>query len=218
MANYVNGRRRLTSFSEHALVIAEAERIAGLLSNGQSNPANLCAEEAADYGNAIAILRNANLETSLQTVADRYVQFVKITGSEDIIKGAECLLKHNPANRETRTMQQVVDELVALKENRQASTRYVGDLRARLNTLAKKFPENVDTVTTVPLQSWIDSMSAAPQTGRNFRQTASTLFKFAEARGYISKGKNPVTGTEQIKSHNRQVSGVKLPRVKRNWI
>jgi len=202
VANYVNGRRRLTSFSEHALAIAEAQRIAGLLSSGQSVAANLRADETAEYGNAVAILRNAGIETSLQTVADRYVQFVKITGSEDIIKGAECLVKHNPANREPRTIQQVADELVALKENRQASARYVGDLRARLNTLAKKFSVNVDMVTTSDLQSWFDGMDAAPRTVRNFRQTASTLFKFAEARGYIAKGENPVTSTEKIKSKN----------------
>ena len=202
VANYVNGRRRLTSFSKHALAIAEAQRIAGLLSSGQSVAANLRADEAAEYGNAVAILRNANLETSLQTVADRYVEAVKILGAENIVKAAEFYIQRNPAQREPRTMQQVADELVALKENRQASARYVGDLRARLNTLAKKFPENVDTVTTAALQSWFDSMDAAPRTVRNFRQNASTLFKFAEARGYITKGENPVSGTEQIKSKN----------------
>ena len=202
VANYVNGRRRLTSFTEHALATAEAQRIAGLLSSGQSIAANLRADEAAEYGNAVAILRNANLETSLQTVADRYVEAVKILGAENIVKAAEFYIQRNPAQREPRTMQQVADELVALKENRQASARYVGDLRARLNTLAKKFPENVDTVTTAALQSWFDSMDSAPRTVRNFRQNASTLFKFAEARGYISKGENPVTSTEQIKSKN----------------
>jgi len=59
---------------------------------------------------------------------------------------------------------------------------------------------NVDMVTTRDLQTWFDSMDAAPRTVRNFRSHASTLFKFAEAREYIAKGENPVTGTEQIKS------------------
>ena len=202
VANYVNGHRRLTSFSDHEKAVAEANRIAGLLSSGQAIAAELRASEAAEYGNAVAILRNANLKTSLQTVADRYVQFVKITGSEDIIKGAECLVKHTPASREPRTMQQAADELVALKENRKASPRYIGDLRARLNTLAKKFSVNVDEVTTSDLQTWFDGMDAAPRTVSNFRNAASTLFKFAEARGYIAKGENPVAGTERIKHKN----------------
>lgn len=99
VANYVNGRRRLTSFSEHALAIAEAQRIAGLLSTGQSNAANLRADEAAEYGNAIAILRNANLETSLQTVADRYVEAVKILRAENIVKAAEFFIQRKPCTR-----------------------------------------------------------------------------------------------------------------------
>jgi integrase len=202
VANYVNGRRRLFSFSEHASARREAERIAGLLSAGESTAANLRADEVAEYGNAVAILRNANLETSLQTVADRYAEAVKILGAENIVKAAEFYIQRNPAQREPRTMQQVADELVALKENRQASARYVGDLRARLNTMAKKFSVNVDMVTTRDLQTWFDGMDAAPRTIRNFRNTASTLFKFAEARGYIAKGENPVTGTEKIKSKN----------------
>ena len=42
-------------------------------------------------------------------------------------------------------------------------------------------------------------MDAAPRTIRNFRNTASALFKFAEAHSYIAKGENPVLATEKIK-------------------
>ncbi|MDR3413593.1 MAG: site-specific integrase [Formivibrio sp.] len=202
VANYVNGRRRLTSFSDAASAHKEAKRIAELLSSGQAVAAGLRASEAAEYGNAIAILRNANIETSLQTVADRYARMVEIYGSEDVIKAVEVAKEHKPDNITPASLQQIADELVALKENRQASDRYVGDLRARLNTIAKQFPVTADMVTTKDLQTWFDGMDAAPRTVRNFRQTASALFKFAEARGYIAKGKNPVTGTEGIKAKN----------------
>lgn len=202
VANYVNGRRRLTSFSDAGSARADAERIAGLLSSGQAIAADLRAAEAAEYGNAVAILRNAGIETSLQTVADRYVQMVQIYGSEDVVRGIEIAKQHRPENVTPRTMQEIADELVALKENRQASARYVGDLRARLNTIAKQFPMSADMVTTQDLQTWFDKMDAAPRTVRNFRSAASTLFKYAEARGYIAKGTNPVNGTEQIKAKN----------------
>ena len=58
---------------------------------------------------------------------------------------------------------------------------------SRLNTLAKKFSMNVDMVTTRDLQTQFDSMDAAPRTVRNFRSHASTLFKFAEARGKFAR-------------------------------
>ncbi len=71
---------------------------------------------------------------------------------------------------------------------------------------------NVDMVTTRDLQAWFDGMDAAPRTVRNFRSHASTLFQFAEARGYIAKGDNPVTGTEQIKSKNASPIEIYSPK------
>jgi integrase len=202
VANYSGGKRRLQSFSDFPSAKAEAERIAGLISTGESNAANLSGTEAAEYGNAVAILRNAGIQSSLQTVADRYARMVEIYGSEDIVRAVEIAKAHRPENITPRTLQEIATELVQLKENRQASDRYVGDLRARLNTIAEKFPMSADMVTTQDLQMWFDKMDAAPRTVRNFRSTASTLFKFAEARGYIAKGKNPVVGTEKIQSKN----------------
>jgi integrase len=202
VANYVNGTRRLTSFSEHAPARREAERIAGLLSAGESTAANLRADEAAEYGNAVAILRNASLETSLQTVADRYAEAVKILGSENIVEAAKEYIRRNPVERPARTVRQVADELIEVKTKRKASERYLQDLRYQLNKLCEKFPENVDTVTTGDLQLWFDRLDAAPRTVRNIRSAAAALFRFAEARCYIGKGDNPATATEKIKAKN----------------
>ena len=211
VADYTAGQRRLQSFSDSAKAIAEAQRIGRLLASGETSAAKLGGNEAASYGRAVELLRDAGLETPLELVAARYAQAVTILGSDLVVEAAKFYLQRNPANRETRTVQQVADELVALKENRKASARYVGDLRARLNTLAKKFSMNVDMVTTRDLQTWFDSMDAAPRTVRNFRSHASTLFKFAEARGYIAKGDNPVTATERIKTKNADAIEIYSP-------
>jgi integrase len=45
-------------------------------------------------------------------------------------------------------------------------------------------------------------MNAAPRSVKNFRDTANSLFKFAEARGYIAKGENPVTATQKVATRN----------------
>jgi integrase len=202
VADYTGGFRRMHSFSDFAQARREAERIAGLLSKGEATAANLRNSEAAEYGNAVAILRNANLRTSLQTVADRYVEAVKILGTENIVEAAKFYAKRNPATREPKSVQAVAGELVELKQNRKASVRYLADLKARLNTVARQFPGDIAMVTTGDLQKWFDSMDSAPRTVRNFRNTAGALFKYAEARGYIAKGENPVLATETIKAKN----------------
>jgi integrase len=202
VADYSNGKRRLQSFSDFSAAVAEANRVAGLLSSGQAVAATLRADEAAEYGNAVAILRNANLETSLQTVADRYVEVVKILGSEKLVEAAREYIRRNPVERVPRTVRQVADELIEVKIRRGASDRYLQDLRYQLNKLCEKFSCNVDMVTTGDLQLWFDRLDAAPRTVRNIRSAAAALFKFAEARCYISKGDNPAIATEKIKAKN----------------
>ncbi len=206
------GQRRLQSLSDPAEAIAEAQRISRLLATGDTSAAKLRGSEAASYGRAVELLRAAGLETPLELVAARYGEAVKHLGGDLVVEAAKFYAQRNPANREARTVQQVADELIALKENRKASVRYIQDLRARLNTLAKRFSMNVDMVRTPDLQAWFDGMDAAPRTVRNFRNHASTLFKFAESRGYIARGENPVTATERIKSKTASAIEIYSPK------
>ncbi|HEY5233668.1 MAG TPA: site-specific integrase [Verrucomicrobiae bacterium] len=202
VANYIGGRRRLQSFSDQAAARDEAQRIGRLLSSGESNAANFRGTDAASYGRAVEILRNAGLETPLELVASMHVEAVKILGSEKIVEAAKEYIRRNPVERPARTVRQVADELIEVKTKRKASERYLQDLRYQLNKLAEKFSVNVDTVTTGDLQLWFDRLDAAPRTVRNIRSAAAALFRFAEARCYIGKGDNPATATEKIKAKN----------------
>ncbi|MDR3456114.1 MAG: site-specific integrase [Verrucomicrobiae bacterium] len=200
VADYTTGQRRLQSFSDPANAIAEAQRIGRLLATGETTAAKLRGSEAASYGRAVELIRAAGLETPLELVAARYVEAVKILGTEKIVEAASDYIRRNPAERPARTVRQVADELIALKTHRKASARYIEDLKIRLAKLATRFAVRVDTVTTADVQEWLDGMDGAPRTIRNFRQNASGLFKFAEARGYIARGENPVTATERLKT------------------
>lgn len=202
VANYVGGKRRLQSFSDHAAARAEAQRIAGLISAGESTAADLSGADAASFGRAVQILRDANLNTPLELVAAIYAECVQILGHEKIVEICRDHIRHNPAERPPRTVRQVADELIELKTRRKASERYLQDLRYQLNKLCEKFSANVDTVTTGDLQLWFDRLDAAPRTVRNIRSAAAALFRFAEARCYIGKGDNPATATEKIKAKN----------------
>jgi len=211
VANHVGGRRRLQSFSDFAAARDEAQRIGRLISSGETTAAGFRSTDAASYGRAVEILRDGGLDTPLELVAAHYVEAVKILGTDKIVAAAQDFIRRNPTERPPRTVRQVADELIELKTNRKASARYIEDLKLRLARLAEKFSVNVDTVTTADIQAWLDGMDAAPRTVRNFRQTASGLFKFAEARGYIAKGENPVTATESIKTKNAEAIEIYTP-------
>jgi integrase len=211
VADKTQGKRRMRSFTVLDRAIAEAETIGERLSTGKTLAAQLDSREAATYGRAVEILRNAGLDTPLELVAAHYVEAVTILGSDKIVAAAEDFIRRHPTERPARTVRQVADELIKLKTSRNGSARYVEDLKLRLAKLADKFNVNVDTVTTTDIQQWLDGMKAAPRTVRNFRQTASGLFKFAEARGYIARGDNPVTATEKIKAKNGDVIEIYTP-------
>jgi len=211
VADFSHGTRRMRSFTNPAKAVAEAETIAQRLSSGEVVAAQMDSREAATYGRAMELLRAAGLDTPLEIVVAHYAEAVKILGADRVIEAAQDFIRRNPTERPARTIAQVATELVALKTNRKASDRYAEDLKIRLAKLATKFPVNVDAVTTTDIQAWLDGLDAAPRTVRNFRNTASALFKFAEARGYIAKGENPVMATERIKTKNADAIEIYTP-------
>jgi site-specific recombinase XerD len=93
----------------------------------------------------------------------------------------------------------VIAELVALKQARGMSEDYTKDLRQRLTCFAGCFAVNISSISTSDVQCWLDGLKLGNQSIKNFRTVLHTLFEFAEIRGYVIKGVNPVTATESIK-------------------
>jgi len=55
------------------------------------------------------------------------------------------------------------------------------------------------------VQRWLDGLDVAAQTAKNFRTVLYTLFSFAESRGYVFKGGNPVEDTESISANGGKI-------------
>ena len=211
VADFTQGTRRMRSFTKLEKAVAEAEKIAMQLSSGNTLAAQMDSREAATYGNAIQILRDGGLDTRLEVVAAKFVEAVKILGSDGIAEACQDYIRRNPVDRPQRTVREVADEMIELKTKRKASERYLQDLRYQLNKLCEQFPASVDTVTTGALQLWFDRLDAAPRTIRNIRSAAAALFRFAESRCYIGKGDNPAIATEKIKAKNGDAIEIYTP-------
>ena len=96
VADFTQGTRRMRSFTKLEKAVAEAERIAKQLSTGNSLAAQMDSREAASYGNAVQILRDAGLETRLEVVAAKHVEAVKILGSDRIAEACARLYPAQP--------------------------------------------------------------------------------------------------------------------------
>jgi integrase len=209
VADYSKGFRRLRSFSDPAEAKRTAIEIAQCIANGESEAASIRGKDAAVYGNAIEALRITGVP--LLTAVLRYAEAFKILGGDHVIEAAKDFARRNPTKREPRTVRQVADELTLLKAKRGASERYISDLRFRLGRISTAFNVEVSQVRADDVQKWLDGMKASPRSVKNFQGTANTLFKFAESRGYIAKGENPIAATQRIDVRNGEAITVYTP-------
>ena len=203
VSDYTGGARRLRSFTDHAAARREAERIARQLASGDATAATMRNREAASFGRALELLRPTG--TALEVATAAYAKAFEILGGNVVIKAARFYARHRADQVQRRQVADVVAELIAAKEARGKSARYVGDLRAQLTRFADAFAVDISTVTTADVERWLDGLKLAPQTAKNFRTVLHTLFQFAEVRGYVFKGGNPVADTERISANGGKV-------------
>lgn len=197
VADFTTGRRVMRQFHDHAKAWKEAEKLAGQIATGQTTAATMTNPQAASYGRATQLLPPG---VSLELVAATYAKAYELVGDR-IVEAARFLKQHGADNIAHRTVAEVVAELVEVKRARGKSAVYIRDLTNRLDRFAKDFAVDIGSVTTGDVQHWLDKLDVAPQTARNFRTVIGTLFSFAESRGYIFKGGNPVEGVEAIKAN-----------------
>jgi len=196
VASYASGTRKFISYANEADAIEAAGALARRLSETDTKAAQMTEEQAVEYVNAARELQPLGI--SLTAAVAAIVEAVKVAGD---LSGVAAAVKIYKAKHKTVTPKRVADaiaELIAHKKARGKSERYLRDLHSRLNRFAETFQKNVGDVTTAEVQGWLDGMKLAPRSVKNFRAAIETLFSFAESRGCLAKGCNPVDDTEQI--------------------
>ena len=200
LSSYASGQRKFVSYADEAEAIEAAGKLARQMSERQVVAAALTNEQASEY--AAAILKLKPLGVGLLSAADTVAESLKFVGS---LADVTAAVKYYAARHKKTTPKRVADcvtELLALKEARGKSERYRRDLRSRLARFADSFQRDIGNVTTPEIQSWLDGMKLAPRSVKNYRAALATLFQFAESRGYIFKGGDPVGDTEKISGSN----------------
>jgi integrase len=201
VADYTAGRRRLRGFGDLTEARKDADRIARQLSTGDATAAQMRNSDAASFGRAMELIRTTG--DSLELVAARYAEIVGILGDGALAPVAARFYKARNKQTEAKRVADVVAEMLAVKEARGASARYLQDLRYRLGRFSEAFQKDTCNVTTSEVQAWLDRLKLKPQGYKNFKTVVGTFFEFATARGYASD--NPVAAAEKIKVRNGDV-------------
>ena len=197
VADYSEGVRRFRGFSERAAAVEAAKGIASKIASGDVSAASLSNSESASYGRAVELLRPTG--ASLELAASTFAKCFELLGGDNLLEAARHFAKFNPAKVEQRLVAEVIADLLAVKTADGCSADYLTDLRQRCNRFADRFAVDISTVTTADVQMFLDGLKLGKQSRKNFRTVLGTLFSFAEARGYLLKGSNPVFDTEEVK-------------------
>jgi integrase len=212
VADYTQGpKRKLISKASFGEAKAEAERIVKCLAAGEVHALEMRGPERAAYGRAIELLKGTS--TSLELASARYAEAVKILGSgEKVIEAAKFFVARHRVLKPTMAVAELIDEMVGVKMGRNKSDRYVQDLISRLGRFKSDFPGKLVDVDTASIQKWLDGLKLANEKGisaqsyNNYRAVVHGLFAFAETRGYIAKGTNPVELVERQTVRGRAVA------------
>jgi len=202
VANYSGGKRRLDSYPDEESALEAAGRLARHLSAGQVLAGEMTNADASEWASARLALEpfKVSLLPAVQTLAE----CLKLAGDLPGVHAACKFFVSRHKRTVPKRVADVVAELLAVKEARRKSPRYMGDLRSRLGRFAHAFQKDACNVTTAEVQTWFDSLRVEPQTLANFRRVVHLLFEFAVARGYAAD--NPVAGTERVEVRGGEVA------------
>jgi integrase len=99
---------------------------------------------------------------------------------------ANFYVRHAATATGDKTIQQIVDELLAVKKSAGMSARYLKDLRIRLNIFSATFGrERAVNVSQHMVDNWITALPYSGTTRNNYRRLLGVLFGFAVDREYV---------------------------------
>jgi integrase len=202
VANYADGKRRFDSYATEAEALEAAETLAKRLSQRDVLAASMTREQAVDYTSATQGLAPFNV--SLPAMAATVTECLKLVGDLPNMTAACKFYAARHKQTTKKPVAEVVAELLAVKESRGASPRYLDDLRSRFNRVAGAFRKDACNVTTADIQAWLDAQKFSPQGYSDYRNRLHLLFNFAVARAYAID--NPVAGVEKVKARGGDVA------------
>ncbi len=117
---------------------------------------------------------------------------------------ADFYIAHLRAITNSRKVSEVIAELLTAKESDGASTRYLGDLRARLARFSATFGgEMIAALSSRQISEWLRALNVGPVTRNTFRRRLAALYSFARRSGYVTG--NIITDVVQAKERSGKI-------------
>jgi len=193
-------------FGDLAKAEREARFILTKLANGESEVLKLTGLDRSAYVHAMQKLRECRPDADLNSAVTDYVAAVKRLPETTTLQ--ECVnfyLSRHPAGLPRKTVREVLNEMLAVKEKDGVSDPYAKELRLRLGQFADSFGVPISTVNSNQIREWLTNREVSGRTQNNYRRLISTLFKFAIRRGYLPKDHDELSGVEKLRDSGGEI-------------
>jgi integrase len=191
---YRDGRRMRKMFNDLESAKKEALFVAQRIQSGMQHVTDLKPHERDSFKAAEALLEKLGIP--LYTAVEDYVRARTLAGSESLTVMATEYGKMFGNIVRRATVPEVVAELLRIREQDGASTKYLGQLRTTLNRFAAKFPGPILEVTGPDVDAWLRSLDIVATTRNLMLRCIKVLFSFAKAQNYLPDEKT--TAVESI--------------------
>ena len=191
---YRDGRRMRKMFNDLESAKKEALFVAQRIQSGMQHVTDLKPHERDSFKAAEALLEKLGIP--LYAAVEDYVRARTLAGSESLSVMATEYGKIFGNIVRRATVPEVVAELLKIREQDGASTKYLGQLRTTLNRFAAKFPGPILEVTGPDVDAWLRSLDIVATTRNSMLRCIKVLFSFAKAQNYLPDEKT--TAVESI--------------------
>jgi integrase len=182
----LKGKRKQVWRSDYSMAEGYARKACIEVGNGNQSALELSDRDRFVYlraNEAVAILG-----VPLDTAASDYAAAVKNLPPGATLKEAVDFFRaRNPAAMEKRTVQQVANEMLAVKRAANLSQVHLDDLESRLTRFVSSFQTVISSVSGVMIQAWLDALKVKGRTKQNYLRVIGALFRFAVSRKYLPK-------------------------------
>jgi len=183
IAFYLDGRRKRRMFTDLKEAKREAKSAAEKIQRGLQSNNDLRPAEREAFLGAQRILKE--IDVPLVSAIEEYVRCRKVLGDAPLLASVEEFARRTRGVKLGVSVPEVVEELIAAKEQDGMSHRYMLQLRSILRIFAKAFPGPIMHVKGDQIDSWLRDSGLSPVTRNNRLTVLRVLFNFAKQRNYV---------------------------------
>ncbi len=206
VAFYLDGRRERRMFTDLDEAKREAKLAAQKIQKGLHATNDLRPAERESYLVAQRTLKG--LDVPLTSAVEEYAKCRERLGDIPLLAAVEEFLHRTNGVTLGTTVPQVVEELIAAKEQDGISDRYRLQLQSTLGLFKEDFPVPIMHVKSDQIDRWLRESQLAPTTRNNRLTVLRVLFNFAKQRNYLPKSE--ATESESVRKVKPSVTETEI--------